>query len=562
MLRRVFRVLRTIGWFLPGLLLWASFPPFGEKVDSLVALAPLLWLVRRGEERVAVKWWFANGLLFWVCTLMWMPAIMKNGGPMVLVALGWGALSAYCALYFAAFGYFAARFWRWAKAGAYWRRLLAILVAEPVLWAGLEWLRSTLFGGFAWNHLGTGAINAGFGAPAALGGVYLVSACVILASGTLVSIVERMLEPVFAAKGFPVTPAPRWLRSVETILPLAIVWLFFHLAPDCAKPGSRYESGGEISAALVQRNYPPVFDRERAMRENAAETYGKLFANVSPLKPDLVVLAESAMAEFGAIDSRRAGAFADFALAESGASALIAGGSRSVDGKEFNSAALYAGNSPFQIYDKVHLVPFGEYIPFDKTFPCLQRFAPVGSCTPGRIKLLDLNGLKIGVAICFEGTDSVLIRKFAKMGAQLLVFITNDTWFSDSSESVQHAWQSVARAVETGLPILRVGNSGVTGAVASSGAAAWLTDSSSRPLVDEKGTMVEIVRYPAKDALPLTPYVKTGDKPLVAAFILIVAFIAVFARKKKLPEEVRELSDEDELHGLEDDSLEVASFRE
>ena len=163
-------------------------------------------------------------------------------------------------------------------------------------------------------------------------------------------------------------------------------------------------------------------------------------------------------------------------------------------GRLYNSAALYlrdAAAKDMQVYDKVHLVPFGEFIPGDELFPALKNLAPVGSCTPGELKVLDFRGVKLGPAICFEDTDSAQMRRLAQMGAQVLVFVTNDSWFANSCEAMQHAWQAVARAVETGLPVVRVGNSGVTGIVEPSGAAKWLTDPSGRPLVDAEGEMCE-----------------------------------------------------------------------
>ena len=184
--------LARVFWLMPGFLLWASFPPMGEKTDVVFALAPLVWLSRRADVKTSMRRWFANGFLFWFATLSWMPAIVKNGGPWPLVALGWAALSAYCALYFAAYGWLSAGFWAFAKTRGYAVRLATIFVAEPVLWCGLELLRSRLFGGFAWNQLGVAAVNAGFGSPAAFGGVYLCSATVFLINGAIASIAERM----------------------------------------------------------------------------------------------------------------------------------------------------------------------------------------------------------------------------------------------------------------------------------------------------------------------------------------------------------------------------------
>ena len=153
----------------------------------------------------------------------------------------------------------------------------------------------------------------------------------------------------------------------------------------------------------------------------------------------------------------------------------------------------------------------------------MQKLAPVGSCTPGELKTLDFDGVKLGVAICFEDTDSAQMRQLARMGAQVLVFVTNDSWFSHSDEAVQHAWQSVARAVETGLSVVRVGNSGVTGTVTPRGTATWLVDDKGRPLVDEGATMFDVVRCKARPRA--TPYVRMGDAPLAVLFALTLALV-------------------------------------
>ena len=164
--------------------------------------------------------------------------------------------------------------------------------------------------------------------------------------------------------------------------------------------------------------------------------------------------------------------------------------------------------------------------------PILQKLAPVGSCTPGTLKLLDFplisgpNALRLGVAICYEDTDSAQIRKLSEMGAQALVFITNDSWFSHSQETVQHAWQATARAIETGLPVIRVGNSGVTGVVLPEGTARWLHESDGAELVDAQGSMVETVTCPTGSRRQ-TWYVRLGDAPLFVAFLLLITAMCV-----------------------------------
>lgn len=519
MLRRLVYSFRRLARYLPAMMLWAAFPPLGETNDVFFALAPLVWYARNRTPRQSARLWFANGMLYWIATLAWMPAIVKNGGPWPLVALGWGLLSAYCALYFAAFGWMSSSIWNWMRGRWYGWRLFAILAVEPVLWAGFELARSRLFGGFAWNQTGVALANGGFGAPASLGGVYLLGAVAMLVNGTAASIADRVLA---GRAGVPVWRVHSLVRCAETVLPFAAIAALYAAAPRAGAVANP-EGGGRrlLNAALVQRNFPCVFNRGG---NRGGDPYPALFRSVSAAAPDLVVLPESALAEHGDIGSGRAAAFATAAMRETGAKAVLAGGSRSEGTRLYNSAALYDADGGLQIYDKVHLVPFGEYVPGDKIFPALQKLAPVGSCTPGEPRLLDFEGLKLAVAICFEDTDSALVRRGALDGADALVFITNDSWFSHSTEALQHAWQATARAIETGLPVLRAGNSGVTGAIAPDGTAQWLSDADGTPLVDAAGAMTAVVECaPAGAARAATPYARWGDTPLAAAFLLLIA---------------------------------------
>ena len=547
MLSGLFKKFLKVFWFLPGFLLWAAFPPMGEKTDVLFALAPLLWLSRRADAKTSAKRWFMSGAFFWVATLSWMPAIVKNGGPWPLVVLGWFALAAYCAAYFAAFGWLSAAYWTWAKrsdGSGYWRRLAGILAVEPILWCGLELIRSRLLGGFAWNQLGVVPANGGFGAPAALGGVYLLSAVVILINGTVAGIAERVWRP--EASGFANL---KRLGPLETLLAFGLVYGIYQAAPAVRTVDSGQTTAEGLKVALVQRNFPCVF--KRGERQDPVEAYEGLVRNFSVLRPDLVVLAESAMCEFGPVDQQGAACFAAWLSQRCDGAAVLAGGTRYGDGREYNSAALYAFDTnrvpavSLELYDKVHLVPFGEFIPGDKWITALQKLAPVGSCTPGELKLLEVpvrregapETVSAGVAICFEDTDSAQMRQLAAMGAQVLLFITNDSWFSHSNESLQHAWQATARAIETGLPVVRVGNSGVTGTITPEGKCTWLVGSDGRVLVDRRGTMFDRIELGGGQ----TPYVRLGDCPLAIAFVLLM-LAAVLVKYKAHHEKRRKLS--------------------
>ena len=508
-------------------------------MDVLFALASLMWLSRREPDAMrSAKCWFVSGMVFWGSTLHWMPAIVKNGGPWPLVVLGWFALAAYCAAYFAAYGWLSAKFWYWARGGTYVRRILGVLLVEPLLWCGLELVRSRFLGGFAWNQLGVVLMNSGFGAPAALGGVYLCSAVVMLINGTIAGIAERMWKP--ERSGFVNL---RRLGPVETMLAFGLVWGIYVAGGTFGSDQGEASEAKSLKVAMVQRNFPCVF---KAQEENPYAVYDKLLNNVAMLGPELVVLAESAMCEFGPVDQQGAVRFANWVREQTGAS-LLAGGTRYEEGLTYNSAALYQVLTAQQetpdisVYDKVHLVPFGEFIPGDKIFPVLQKLAPVGSCTPGEAKLLHLKAgdIALGVAICFEDTDSALMRRYAAMGADALFFITNDSWFSHSIEAEQHAWQAVARAVETGLPVVRVGNSGVSGTISPDGKASWMIGEDGRPMTDRRGTMFDRILLAKRGVA--TPYVRWGDSPLVISFALLI-LVMILVKYRNNYEKRRTLS--------------------
>lgn len=524
---------------LSAILLWAAFAPADETAAIAFAIAPLLAVSRLCSPGRAALHWFLGGFAFWFATISWMPAISKNGGPLPLVVLGWIGLAALCSGYFALFGWLDARL----RSRTVRSRMLLLSAPflEAFLWAGCEWLRGTLFTGFAWNFLGTalGGVPA-LALPARFGGVYLVSALVVLVNGVFATLVVRLVEQM---KGAEVRRG-RWTRMLETALPLAAVLTVVAFAGADFRRAQTTTERIPVRVALAQRNAPCIFARRTG--EDPAVAFERVLGVSVYAKVHLAVLAESAFSEFGGVlGGERVGAAARRLSEFLGGAAVLGGGDWRSDGKVYNAAALYSPGDPTpQVYAKRHLVPFGEYIPFDKTFTALQKLSPIGvSCWPGEAKCLDLKledapggpaTVKLAPLICFEDTDPSLSRESAKLGAQAIVLITNDSWFSHSREAEQHAAQAVMRAVECGLPVVRVGNSGVTGVIAESGRARWLGgDGERKALVDAAGTMTDSVLVPRKPAPTL--YVRIGDLPMLLAF----AFAAMLALGSKLPETFR-----------------------
>ena len=233
-----------------------------------------------------------------------------------------------------------------------------------------------------------------------------------------------------------------------------------------------------IQGDLSQRRHPG----EEQFRE-ALQVYISLSSKAARLKPDIIIWPESAVPmplrsshpwgiEYASAFSKLVNTHhipmligtLDFAMPKPGEKTY----------GTTNSALYFDQNCRLKYkYDKIHRVPYGEYIPFRKYIPeFIIELVDMGrDLTPGiNYEPLHLpNGLRLSTAVCYEGVFGYLTRDFARRGANMLLVISNDAWYPRSSEPEQHLANAVMRAVETGLPMLRCGNNGGSGIVRNTG---------------------------------------------------------------------------------------------
>jgi len=539
---------------LSGILLWAAFPPSSQADSAWMALVPVMLVIRHCAPRAAAGWAWLAGLIFWVATLSWFPAIIKNGGPWPLVLLGQLGLAAWCAAFLAAYAFASSLVWQWAGLSPGWRRVCAVLCVDPLLWAGSELVRGWLFSGFAWNFLGVSQVN---NLPviqvASVAGVYGVSALVVAVNGAVASIVERAAVP-FAARltasaAARVVPRPGWggrlMHSAESMLPVALAVFCWYMGMQRIQRAHRLD--GQAAAwriALVQPNSPCVFTLSDDTLRSQQELLVSQTRLAGAARPDLVVWPETAVLgsvpyEPDTLRVIREGAAAAGAPLLTGALEIerTTVSSTAPQGLlYYNAAWLYSATGEvLGRYRKHHLVPFGEYIPLDKRVPALQRLAPTGvSCTPGRdsgvLHVARASGgtLALGPLICFEDTVPALSRAAVRAGARLLVLMTNDAWFNGSVEPLQHLDQSIFRAVENGVPLVRAANSGVTCAVDAVGRVMRLE--SKGKATDFDGFLVTQVAV--ADTPLAAPYTRWGDRVLgLPGAALLLALMAAGARR-------------------------------
>ncbi|MDP6523947.1 MAG: apolipoprotein N-acyltransferase [Kiritimatiellia bacterium] len=549
---------RLICSIMTGLLVASSSPPMESWEAAWVALIPMLILSRLSSPRSSFKWGFLSGLFHWLPSLAWLLRLCSNGGPLPLVVLGWLLLSAYCALYTG--GFYASSSWliNWGlgtsgdgKGIGEWinflrRPVLVLLV--PFLWVGFEYLRSTLLTGFSWNALGVSQYrNLAIIQVAEWGGVYAVSA-VLLVMNTAMALT--------ALDVFPADGTRRRRVRVELMIGLSICALCWVMGTRRANLfGSSHPGDRSVKVAAVQPNIPQL---EKWTKEAVLDIYRSLAYQTelaATSRPDLIIWPETALPGAFPNDLEAIRFAAD--MASLGAPVLVGAmetaESESTGDFEFcNSSFLVDPDGAVrQKYRKIHLVPFGEYIPFDRSIPFLSRCAPLGfSCTPGtRSTVFRLKGIPFSSLICFEDTIPALGRKAVLAGARLLINQTNDAWFDGSSGARQHVSHCVFRCVENRVEAVRSANTGITCHIDRRGRLSALEQLGSGSTF--AGFAVYGVTIPSDD-MDLSLYTRFGDAIFAvpcAVFAVAACLMILYENRKRRNEHNLHPTEE---HGEED----------
>jgi apolipoprotein N-acyltransferase len=454
-----------------AVLLVLIFPNFNFTLLAPVAVAPLLVACAREmswKRRFVLGW--ASGFVFWFAVCSWIQFVLEVHGGMGRWG-GWGTFVLFAVLkglYTAAFAALAGNVLRtpWAIPGA------------AALWTAVEYAHGTIglawIGlGFAWLDLG----NAGIDMPllprlAPITGVWGMS-FVLAMIGCAIAL---------AALRRPLTHFT-WLAAF-VILPLL---------PELPAPRA-----GREKVRVVQ----PNIDTEAEWSSEAITLLEQRMVLLSePANAPLIVWPEAPAPFYPANESFRK-YMGDLAR-DAQAPILMGGVGRTPTGDPLNSAFLFekSGEMSGERYDKIRLVPFGEYVP--DAFGWVNRIThEIGDFVPGtRIVTFPLDGYRIGAFICYESAFSDLVRRFTQAGATVLVNLSNDGYFGHSAAREQHLELVRMRAAENRRWILRATNDGITAMIDPAG-----REIARLPLYTQTSA---VFSYNSETAL--TPYVRFGD---------------------------------------------------
>jgi apolipoprotein N-acyltransferase len=493
---------------LSGLLLIFCFPTFDLYYLAWGALVPFLLSLYGKSPKQAFTAGLAFGFPYFFGTLYWIyHSINHYGGVPFLASL---ILVIFLCVYLSLYtGFFAFLFSVTIR-----NTKLPALFIGPLFWIVLEFLRSYVFTGFPWSSLGYSQYKFLTVIQIAdVTGIYGVSFLVLAVNGALADffILKKRVSDM------PLFPLS------QTVIGAALLFLLLVFTVVYGQVRLREERpGNHITAGVIQGSIEQDMKWEPAYQDAVLQTYRDLSQKAVSSAPSLIVWPETAVPFIFTTDTAYTEKLTGF---QKELNTFLLFGSILVKEKRdsryilSNSAVLLDpdGNVDYT-YDKIHLVPFGEYIPLQKFLFFLNKMvAGIGDYAHGEryIKAATPYG-EFAPLICYEVIFPGLVRKFFSNGGDFIVNITNDAWFGETTGPYQHFSMAVFRAVENRKPVIRAANTGISGFIDSNGKILSSTE------LYQRGFLTEKFRTDTTTSF----YSKYGD---LFSYIWIVASIILIA---------------------------------
>jgi apolipoprotein N-acyltransferase len=464
-----------------------------------------------------------TGTIFYAGSSHWVTYSMHNYGdiPMwlcyIILVIFSLTLGVFTGIFAAVFAQAIKRFGGWG------------ILSAPVIWAASEWARIEVTG-MGWNALGySQTLQPAVIQVARLGGVYLVSAIMVAASAALVFALIYLEHR----------------RGIIVLTAAGVIAITAVLYGQSLRPHT--EEAGSVTVAIIQPNIPidgdwsdPKFNEQMMLRffslsEQAIRAKAEENAAVKPDKIDLVIWPESPMSfEYDSDDELRS-RIAEFTRRNNVYLLLNSWGFPNTPvttDDRYNSALVIApSGEKIAEYDKIALVPFGEYVPARGWLPFVKDVhALAGDITPGTdFTLSDLAGARVGINICFEATRPDIARRMRLEGASALVQISNESWFGPTAAAKQMLAHAAFRAVENNVEMIRATNTGLSARIDRYGVARGETS-----MFETATRTWKIKTTDEAGANGLTFYTRYGDLfAITCAALSLLMAIAPFVKKKE-----------------------------
>ena len=478
--------------FLAGAATVFAFAPFGLQPLAFFTFALLIHFWMREQPRHCAWLGFCFGLGLSGAGVSWVYVSLHQFGGMPAPLAGFATVvfCAFLALFPAAAGWLQAR----VPASDAVRACLLV----PAAWTLLEWMLVWIFTGFPWLAVGYSAAGWPLQGYAPLGGVYALTFITVSIAGMLWLIARQKPKVGYAVLALCVLLIGEGLRRVPWSTP----------------------AGEPVEAALLQGNIEQEMKFRPERYASIQETYVRLAEGT---RARLVVFPETALPRF--LHQIEPGYLARLdAAAKRNQGDLLLGVPYAEGRDAYFNSVITLGVSPPQAYHKVHLVPFGEFVPpgFRWTLDLLKiPLSDFSRGAPDRPPVA-VAGQRVAINVCYEDAFGAEIAR-SLPEATLLVNVSNVAWFGDSLAPAQHLQIARLRAIETARMYLTATNTGITAAIDRDGRVL-------KRLAQFTEGRLEIAAQGYSGA---TPYVRLRDWPIVLLSLLILAFFVVKARRSR-----------------------------
>lgn len=431
-----------------SLLYAGAFPAVEIPYLAWFALIPLLYAAQGLTPLQAFRTgWFA-GFLTYALLVYWVMIVMGQYGnlPWYATIPLWFALSAWLGLFHGLALSFLPRAIR---------HNIPIWLVMPAAWVAADFLRATFLTGFPWTMLGHSQYRMiSLIQMADLMGVYGITALVVLVNSSL------YLFIVHRQKSLQTTLVP-------TPIIISAICLAASVGYGHVRLNEPLHGGPPMTVALIQANIDQSVKWSPEYRDTTMDIFSRLSRTAAPSRPDLVVWPESA-APFNFQERGSSSEQIQNLTRELGSYLLF--GSPATEQRQgrthyLNSAFLLRPDgSQIGRADKLHLVPFGEYVPLASMLPFVKKMvAGIGDFSPGTTaRTLPMANTAVGVLVCYEAVFPEIARRYTEAGSKVLVNVTNDAWFGRSSAPHQHLAMTVFRGIENRTPLVRAANTGIS----------------------------------------------------------------------------------------------------
>ncbi|MEW6409197.1 MAG: apolipoprotein N-acyltransferase [Nitrospirota bacterium] len=457
-IKNVFNITKSyITAVFTGICLIFIFPRFDISPLAWIALVPLIVsnLISKEINKTFLSGWIA-GIVYFGGTVYWITNPINNYGgvPLIPSIAITGLLVFYLAIYVGLFSFTISALHRKIK--------LPVTFTAPFIWTSLELIRTYLLSGFPWVALGYSQYKSLiFIQIADITGIYGVSFIIVLVNCLIADFIVFQIKK----REIPFNPyLPLILAAGYAGIVILTVLIYGYI-----RLHHEYKTTEELRVALIQGNIEQGIKWDKEYRKAVLEKYIALTKSTVSQDTDLIIWPETATPFYFGTDKEYSEELVSFVKELN--TYLFFGSPRIkiFTGKEYfltNTAYLLSPDGKsIGSYDKIHLVPFGEYVPLKWLFPFLHRIVEsMGDFVAGNeYTVFEMPKGKFSTQICFEIIFPGLTRKFVNRGADFLVTITNDAWFGRSSAPYQHFSKAIFRAVENRVPVIRVANTGISG---------------------------------------------------------------------------------------------------